>query len=326
MPITILRTAAGSAPSVSQYRLFKELGLRVIAADADPLSVGFAFADAAYRVARADSDEYVSCLISICERENVDWILPALDEELLLLARTRREFESRGTRVLTSGLACLETCVDKLRTHEFFVRHGIPTPDTLDAGSLDPASVRVYPQIVKPRRGRGSSHIYVAREPHELSFFARYVPNAIVQRFVAGREMTIDALADFGSTPLFISPRYRLQTDSGISYKGATAWEERVVAWTAAIVRQIGLIGPANIQCIVDEDGGVWFTEVNARLAGSAVLTFSADPEFPRALVDLLLGRNPAPSLRPPKPLVMLRYWSEAYLEPEQVAHLYHEV
>ena len=95
MPLTILRTAAGSAPSVTQYKVFQELGLRVIASDSDALSVGFVFADAAYQVPLVASPQYLGTLIEICRREHVDWILPALDEELLTLA---------GHRARTGGM------------------------------------------------------------------------------------------------------------------------------------------------------------------------------------------------------------------------------
>ena len=43
-PLTLLRTAAGSPPAVTQYRAFHALGCRIVAADCDARSVGFSFA------------------------------------------------------------------------------------------------------------------------------------------------------------------------------------------------------------------------------------------------------------------------------------------
>jgi carbamoyl-phosphate synthase large subunit len=155
-----------------------------------------------------------------------------------------------------------------------------------------------------------------------LGFFSGYVRDAIVQEFMTGREMTIDVLADFASNPLFIRPRYRLSTESGISYKGAVVDHPGIIRWVEKIVRTLGLIGPANIQCFVDGNDGVWFTEINARLAGSVALSFEADPSFPCALVKMLNGGSPEPAIGPARPLIMLRYWSEVYVDPSQVERI----
>jgi carbamoyl-phosphate synthase large subunit len=299
--------------------MFQELGLRVIAADSDALSVGFVFADAAYQVPLVASPQYLGTLIEICRREHIDWILPALDEELLTLAGHRAELEACGTQLLSSPLESLETCVDKRATHAFFRQHGIPTPATWEPGSVPLAD---FPVIVKPRSGRGSTGIYLARDVRELEFFGGYVSEPVIQEFMTGREMTVDVLADRCSNPVFIRPRYRLQTESGISYKAAVT-EHRVVAgWVEKIVRALGLIGPVNIQCFVDESDDVWFTEINARLAGSVALTFEADPAFACALVKMLNGGYPEPAAAPARPLIMLRYWSEVYLDASEAQRI----
>ena len=317
MQLTILRTAAGSAPSVTQYKIFRDLGLRVIAADSDPLSVGFIFADAAYQVPPVSSPNYFDSLVEVCRRERVDWILPALDEELLMIAGRRTELEAGGTRVLSSPLKCLEYCVDKRATHAFFRQHGIPTPATWEPGSAPSDS---FPVIVKPRRGRGSTDIYIARNANELAFFSGYVRDAIMQEFMTGREVTVDVLSDFASNPLFIRPRYRIKTESGISYKGAVLDHPGIVCCVERIVRKLGLIGPANVQCFVDESDELRFTEINARLAGSVALTFEADPAFADALVSMLNGGLPEPAAGPAKPLIMLRYCSEVYIDARDIA------
>jgi carbamoyl-phosphate synthase large subunit len=151
-----------------------------------------------------------------------------------------------------------------------------------------------------------------------MDFFSGYVRDAVVQEFMTGRELTVDVLADFASNPLFIRPRYRLKTESGISYKGAVVDHPGIVCWVDKIVRTLGLVGPANIQCFVDESDGIWFTEINARLAGSVALTFEADPAFARALVSMLNGGSPEPTTGPARPLIMLRYWSEVYVDASQ--------
>lgn len=322
-PLTILRTATGSAPSVSQIKKFQQLGLRVVAVDSDPLAVGFAFADAAYQVPIVSARDYLDTLLGVCEAEQVDWLVPNLDEELVLLSRNRHCFEDIGTRVLLSSTEVVATCTDKLKTSAFFDEHGIPSPRTLDGEkALRKENIHSYPQIVKPRFGRGSAGVHVARSWEDVQFFVQRSDRPVVQEFAHGVEYTIDAMGDFNGNPVLVSPRKRLQTESGISSKGMCTWHEEMVHWVKKIVQELPLIGPANIQCFLSDKGHIAFTEVNARIAGSCILSMAAGVPLFEDVVALLKGETPTQFLKPAKELVMLRYWNETYLTREEAEKL----
>ncbi|HEY3265342.1 MAG TPA: ATP-grasp domain-containing protein [Armatimonadota bacterium] len=315
---TILRTAAGSPPSVSQFRRFQCAGARIVAADSDPLSVGFFAADAAYTVPRASDPGYVDALLEVCRRGRVTAFMPALDEELVLISENRSRFEEAGTQVVLSGTDALRICTDKLAMARFFEDNCIPTVETTAAEDVRFDEPQPFPLIVKPRNGRGSAGVFVARDRDELAFFAgRYVADAVVQPKLAGLEYTIDVLADRSSEPLLVSPRKRLATDSGISSKGATAWHDEMVRWTEVIVRRLKIVGPANIQCFLSPNGEVTFTEVNARLAGTAVLTMAAGIPYAEAIIAFIAGAPIRRHVEPVAERVMLRYWEEMVLSPE---------
>jgi carbamoyl-phosphate synthase large subunit len=314
--LTIFRTAAGSPPSVSQYRYFQQLGHRIVAGDCAPLAVGFCFAEASYVLPRADAPGYVDTLLDVCARERVDVFLPALDEELLLVAEHIERFEALGTKALVSSPGTLRTCVDKMRTYEAFVTHGIPAIPTQLASSNP--QVTSFPVIVKPRRGRGSSGVHVARNETELAFFSTYVRDAVIQPFIAGTEYTVDVLADADSKLRVVSPRKRLATDSGISSKGITAWHEEMVGHVRLIVERLRIVGPANIQCFVTEAGAIVFSEINARLAGTCILSVAAGVPLLEGVCKLATGDTIEEWLTPVEPKIMLRYWAEAYISPDQ--------
>lgn len=313
-PFTLLRSAAGSPPTVTQYRAFRDLGCRIVAADCDPHSVGFPFADAAYVVPRVDDPRYLARMLEICDHERVDAFLPALDEELALCARNRERFEALGTKVLVSDPASLEICTDKLKTYEFFRAFGIPSPHTLPARDYREGIFERFPLVVKPRSGRGGQGVHVVRDAREASFFCGYVPDAVVQEYCPGQEWTLDVLASPRSEVLILSPRKRLAVESGISSKGATCWCQELLEPVMRIVKALGLVGPVNLQGFAAEGGGTFrFTEINARLAGTAILTQAAGVPFFQGILALCGGREPEPWLRPAEPLVMYRYWEECF-------------
>ena len=315
-PLTLLRTAAGSAPTVTQYKAFQALGCRVVGVDCDPASVGFQFADAGYVVPRVGAPDYLERMLEVCRRERVDLFLPALDEELALCGAHREAFAALGTRLLLSGSRALEVCADKLGMYEFFRSQGIPTPYTVPARDYREGLFERYPLIVKPRSGRGSSGVHLARCHAEALFFARYVENAVVQDCLEGVESTLDVLASMASEVLLLSPRQRLATESGISSKGVTHWCPEFLGPVQAMVKGLELVGPLNIQCFVGADGAVTFTEINARLAGTAILSQAAGVPLFQGILELARGRCPEPWLLPSEPLLMFRYWDEVFCQP----------
>ena len=321
-PLTLLRTAAGSPPTVTQYQAFRALGCRIVAADSDPASVGFHFADAAYVVPRVGAPGYLERMLAICGREGVDLFLPALDEELALCGSHRERFAALGTRLMLSSPGALAVCADKLSMYECFRGLAIPTPRTVAAEAYQEDCFDRYPLIVKPRAGRGGTGVHLARNHEEAAFFARYVERAVVQECLAGVEYTIDVLATLDSDLRILSPRKRLATESGVSSKGITHWREDLVGPVQTLVRALGLAGPLNFQCFVSPDGQVAFTEINARLAGTAILSQAAGVPLFEGILDLARDRLPAPWLKPCPPLVMYRYWEELFRRPGETPGL----
>jgi carbamoyl-phosphate synthase large subunit len=317
--LTLLRTAAGSPPTVTQYKAFQSLGCRIVAVDCDPASVGFHFADAAYVVPRVGAAGYLERMLEVCRREAVDLFLPALDEELALCGEQRERFESQGTRVMLSGPRALAVCTDKLRMYECFRRLAIPTPLTVAAEDYREGVFRHYPVIVKPRAGRGGTGVHLARNHGEAAFFARYVEHAVVQECLSGVEYTIDVLATLDSDLSILSPRQRLATESGISSKGITHWREDLLTPVRTLVKALDMAGPLNFQCFVGEGGKVAFTELNARMAGTAILSQAAGVPLFEGILDLARGLRPEPWLKPCAPLMMFRYWDEVFHRPGAV-------
>ena len=317
--LTILRTAAGSPPAVSQYQAFEKLGVRVVGIDANPLAAGFYFAQVGQKVPRVSDPDYLTALRKICERESVNWILPAIDEELILLGSNAAVFESIGTRLCLSSVETLRICTDKYATYEFFSRNGIPVVATARYSENANQYFDVFPQIVKPTKGRGSTNVFVAKSQSEVDFFARNVGEAVVvQPQINGMEYTIDVLASWSSEPLIIAPRKRLMAESGISKKGVTAWHEGMVYWAGEIIKRLKIVGPANFQCFLTTEGELLFTEVNARLAGSSILTQGAGIPLYEGIISLLKGEDPPKHIHQVSERVMLRYWSEVFLTIEE--------
>jgi carbamoyl-phosphate synthase large subunit len=186
------------------------------------------------------------------------------------------------------------------------------------AGEYREGAFRAYPLVVKPRAGRGGAGVHLARNHAEAAFFARYVERAVVQERLEGTEYTLDILAGLDSEVRILSPRQRLATESGVSSRGRTHWRQAFLEPVRTLVRALGLVGPLNVQCFAAPGGRVAFTEINARLAGTAILSQAAGVPLFQGILDLARGREPAGWIKPCAPLLMARYWDEVFVPAER--------
>jgi len=109
------------------------------------------------------------------------------------------ELERRGVRYTGEGVEESRIAIDKIRSKECFVRHGVPTPafEVIWAGSRPSIEI---PLVLKAPKEGSSVGIYIVREPSELEpaleAVARYSDTILVEEFVEGRELTVGILGD----------------------------------------------------------------------------------------------------------------------------------
>ena len=310
--MTILRTGSGSLPSAPVITGLKNLGVRVIACDSNPLSFGLLVADKGYVIPKAEACDFIEALKEICEKEKVDAILPAVDEEIRILARNRSSFEKEGIKLIVPKEKVVETCCDKWLTYQFFKENAIPAPLT----GID-GIPQEYPVIIKPRFGRGGKGIQKIEDRKTFLFFAKERKECIWQEYIDGEEFTIDILSDWKAKVITTVPRKRISTESGVSVKGIVERNKKIEGLAKKIAETLKITGPSNIQCFCKSDA-LWFTEINPRLSGGLALSEKAGAKILENLVRLLSGM---PSKRPTikEGVIMLRYYEQIFIDQEDI-------
>ena len=244
---------------------------------------------------------YIPIIESICDAERVDLVIPTIDDELPIFGRVLDRFTQAGIAVAVSSEQTSLVCNDKYETYLFCERNGIRTPVTRLADDVNFSELR-YPVYVKPRFGRGSVNVFAVHNQSQLRLFLDYVPDAIVQDQLEGKEFTVDVLSDFNGKVLSIVPRERLVIRAGVSDKGITRKDAEIIAFAKEVAEKLHIIGPANIQCKWD-GREVSLIEVNPRFSGARLtawelhkggipLTFAAGADFATWLVQLAAGTD----------------------------------
>ena len=310
----ILFTSAGRR--VSLIRLFRNalqqlhLAGKIVTTDLQKNAPAPFVADVRELVPRVTDPSYIESLKDICRRHDIRLLVPLIDTELHLLAPHKQTFLKIGVTLLVSGLEVNDICFDKRKTAIFFQKVGVRTPAILDIRSvqLDPSAK--YPFLIKPVDGSCSVGVYKVRNLHELNFFSQYVSNAMLQEYIVGEEYTLDVLVDFQGKVRSVVPRLRIETRAGEVSKGMTVKNKAIIETGKKVVEALPeSLGCITVQCFLTADGDIVFTEINPRFGGGFPLAAEAGADFPRWIIEMMLGRKPQIKLDDWQDgLVMLRY------------------
>jgi len=290
--MNILFTSAGRRVELlrSFRNSYKKLNLKgsIIATDIDPLAPALQVADRSYLVPRSNSGNFIQELTKIVKNEHVDLIFPLIDPDIPILAAYRNALESIGARVVVISKEWAKMTADKWLTYQFFRRFKIPTPNSWLAREARKTNLD-YPVFIKPRFGSAGKKTVKVCNKKELSFFLDYVPNPIIQEYLAGPEITNDVICDLDGNILAVVSRKRIEVRWGEVAKGITIYDSSIIDSCVRVAKKLKAIGPITVQCIF-KDGVPHFTEINARFGGGVPLGIAVGVDSPRWLLAKTAG------------------------------------
>lgn len=307
---TVLFTCAGQRVDI--VSAFARAGGTTVATDADRLAPALYHATHHALVPRVADPGYVGALAAIVRDHGVELIVPLTDLDQEILSSSREALAP--ALVLAPSPEVCRTMGDKWLAHCFFEERAIDTPRSWLPGDV-PDDAR-YPVLLKVREGFGSRHIYRCDTPLELEHHLERTPvDSFVQELCLGEEFSIDVFCDLESRCLNAIPRTMIQSKGGESIKGMTVADPVLIEHAAHAAEEIGIVGPANIQCFREPDGTHPITDVNPRFGGAFPLPTAAGSRYPELALALARGENPKPRLGEFRAgVVMTRFFSDVCL------------
>lgn len=320
--ITAVVTSAGSAPAVAVIQALlgqEEIPVRLVAADMDPLSVGFRLAHEQAIIPGASEPDYVDRLLELCCAFRPAILFPIIDEELQVVADSAPLFAAQGITVVTNSAETVRRAKDKWLTHEWCVREDVAAPKSwLSARGDFPHSC---PVILKPRSGRGSAGVELARTERELEYHLSQAADLMVQEWIDGPEFTVDIVMNEDGRVLSAVPRERLLTKVGMCVKGRTCRRAQLLDLSVEIAERFPLTPRGNLQFKQSrKDGRYYLIEVNPEFGAGLPLTTAAGVNMPLLLLKMALGEGVPPMVGQFQDgLVMLRHWAECFVSSEEL-------
>ena len=332
--VNILFTCIGRRVSLleSFRRAAKQLKIpaSLLGTDTTELSPALQLCDRRFSVKPTTHTTYIKQLLSIVKANKVKLLIPTVDLDLKRLAQNKSKFAALGCRVLVSDPQVIDICQDKRKTYKFLLKNKFDTPATISIqtalknsqssiyakGIENRKSKMTFPLFLKPWDGYAGRPNAVANNRQELLFYAKKIPNPICQELVKGTEYTCDVYVDFGMKARCVVPRKRIEVRAGEVSKGQVIKNASIMSEATNLVEKLGA-GPGviTLQLFLTGDDKVKFIEINPRFGGGVPLSIKAGADFPKWILQDLIGKKP--NIRPGNlkdGLIMLRYDSEVWL------------
>lgn len=295
-PIKIILTACGCPGASTLIRMLKHNGERkieIIGTDMNPEAIGRYLCDSFYQIPSGTNHNYIPSMMEIVETEKPDLIFPESSNEVLSLAKSKKEFEENGTNVVVSSPESIELARNKYLMYEA-VKKGnrLNLPKYYSVSNLDDFLKAAYnlsypdsPIVFKPHIGKGSRGVRIidpnANRMHQLmdekptnKFMSldeftkifeevenKDFPDFVVMEFLSGMEKTADSLAIDGCE-LLTTVKTVEKARWGVIVEGELVHDDGLVEQSREILKSIPLSYCVNIQFIADK-----LIEINPRVS-----------------------------------------------------------
>ena len=259
---TVLVTGVGGNVGQGILRNIRSLDMpiKLIGTNTVAFTAGNHFCDEVFTVKPAYEQGYLEQMAAIVKRAKVDLIIPSTDYEVFHLSKGRA---SLGCQVAVSGSQAASVYLDKYKSFQHHLTHGIPFAQSVLPSEYKGQFNRC---IAKPREGRGSRGLVI--DPVDFSVFddSAYV----IQEFHAGCEITTAFyVTQNAQLHGFITMSRKLDHGTTMECEVVTAYDDILLPMLQKMVNSLDIRGGANLQSIVLEDGRIVPFEVNCRISGT---------------------------------------------------------
>jgi carbamoyl-phosphate synthase large subunit len=326
---------------IEALRAQPEFDLTITGVDTSADAVGAQFVDKFFQVPRGDQSEYAEAILEICNRHEIELVVPQSDSEALSLSEAESRFSAAGCCILGSPYRTTRLMVDKYLWLSHLRDKGIPvlrfhrprTADETEAAFAD-LGYPNKPVVFKPIASSGSrgfrlicanfnelEHILTSRSEIFLSASrllallrdADRMPQFLLMEYLEGEGFSVDVLVRRGKVA-YVIPQRRLAPIHGSI---AAALVERNEEIRQSVER---IVGAFSIKHLINIDmgyryrsynGGVFPYDINPRPSAIIAVTRAAGCFLlVEAILDAL-GIESSP--KPLRSVKMQRYWNETY-------------
>lgn len=239
-------------------------------------------------------------LSRVLEATPVDVLIPTLDSELVGFLELEPFLTERGVKMFVPSREQL-TLRDKSHLQELADRAGIVVPRQRTVSDVEEL-FRLGDDVDFPLFVKGvfyGAHIAWSVAEAVAAYHdtvARWGLPVVLQERVVGDEVDVAAVGDGeGGLVGMVAMKKTLLTEKGKGWAGVSILDEDLTVLARRFMSATQWRGPCELEFVRKEDGGYVLIEVNPRFPAWIFLSAGAGVNLPWMVVELALGRRPAP-------------------------------
>ena len=221
----------------------------------------------------ASSKLYLESIKSVCDENEIDLIVPTVDEEL---TQFELFLNKDGPEIFLPHKNFVRLMLNKYNCAQAIKSSGLTAPKTF---TVDKASKMGFPLVVKPKTGRGSRGVWIVNSLKELNAYKILHPtneeDLIIQELAIGIEYTVLVSANKKGYLNAIIP-VKVKQKKGITIQAKIDMNSLIIEYAKNFHSNFRTSGIYNIQCILTQSGIVYPFEINPRISTTFCLGIAA--------------------------------------------------
>lgn len=285
--IKLLILSAGTNASYHVAKTLREkfpLDFYIVGVDINPrhLISTANLLDAFYQVPHSTDPAYYNTILTICNNEKIEVLLPSFDIDQQLFYPENKDLKNLQIKSLGTPKASLNIYADKLNMNTFLAAHNLPVPKQFI--TADPQQE----YFIKPKNGVGSIGARKISGSEWEKLEGR--ENFMLQEICHEPEITLECFYYQGR--LSSVARERIAAKAGVCVKTHIYNDEKLKLVAEKFVHCCATPLYFNLQFMKGQMGTPVITDVNLRLAGGMSLSAAAGWDEVSALAKVLLKRD----------------------------------
>jgi carbamoyl-phosphate synthase large subunit len=208
-------------------------------------------------------------ILKFCLRNKINIVIPTSDFELEFWAKYKNTFKINGIFVMVSDISTVKLCRDKFKFLHFLKANGFKSPETFS----EIKKIKYKNNLVlKERYGAGSKNCFLnIKYKYALKKY-KDLTEPIFQKFISGKELSIDCYVDSEKKIYDILIRKRDSVNNGESELTTAIKNHAVKKIILKLINHFKFDGHIMFQGILRK-GKFYIIECNPRIGGASILS-----------------------------------------------------
>ena len=335
--LKVLVTAVGAfaAPSIiKNYKVVSERNIYVVGVDIRE-KVNNKYIDKYYQYKKPTDKDYIKVLLDICRKENINFVIPLLDDELIILSKNKELFKKYNIIICVNDEDKIKLTQNKYNLYKYLEKHDIDVPKSVLFNNVDeliegcklldfPNNTLCYKPVISSG-SRGFKIIKNDLDYEEILFkqkpdskYISYdylidsmkkcnkIPQMMLMEYVGGDLYNVNVLANHGKILYCVSGKV-IDFALGNTLKCKIEKNNEILNYCKKIVELLNLDGNVGLEVAYTKDKKLKLIEINIRVQGQIYSSTLAGINFPYLELKYHLNEE-LPKNIDIKEITMIRY------------------